>query len=120
MRRINPAHKQKGLLLDVDGTLRRTRSGAPYPCHPDDVELSLGTKDQLLKEGSAFLELEKRYLHRSGAIVWVRMKIALARDSSGSPLYFVVQIEDITEHKRANEKMRESEDRFRMIADSCP
>ena len=88
--------------------------------HPDDVELSLGTKDQLLKEGSAFLELEKRYLHRSGAIVWVRMKIALARDSSGSPLYFVVQIEDITEHKRANEKLRESEDRFRMIADSCP
>lgn len=39
VRRLNPAHKQKGLLLDVDGTLRRSRSGAAYPCHPDDVEI---------------------------------------------------------------------------------
>ncbi|MBG85404.1 MAG: oxidoreductase [Verrucomicrobiales bacterium] len=38
-RRPGPAHQNKGLLLDVDGTLRITKSGEIYPRHPDDVEL---------------------------------------------------------------------------------
>jgi histidinol-phosphate phosphatase family protein len=37
-----PAHTQKALLLDYDGTLRRTRSGAKYPTHPDDIEVLPG------------------------------------------------------------------------------
>ncbi len=38
-RRVDPSHNQKGLLLDVDGTLRKTISGNFYPKHPDDVQL---------------------------------------------------------------------------------
>lgn len=38
-RRFDPSHTGKGLLLDVDGTLRRTISGEVYPRHPDDVLL---------------------------------------------------------------------------------
>lgn len=42
-RAAQPAeYAQKGLLLDYDGTLRRTRSGAKYPTHPDDVEVLPG------------------------------------------------------------------------------
>jgi HAD superfamily hydrolase (TIGR01662 family) len=44
VRRLNPAHKQKGLLLDVDGTL--CRSGA---YHRDDVELLPGRFETLLR-----------------------------------------------------------------------
>ncbi len=39
IRRVDPAHTAKGLLLDVDGTLRTTISGEIYPRHPDDVQL---------------------------------------------------------------------------------
>lgn len=38
-RRPNPGWTNKGLILDVDGTLRITKSGEIYPRHPEDVEL---------------------------------------------------------------------------------
>jgi histidinol-phosphate phosphatase family protein len=37
----------KALLLDVDGTLRRTKSGEPYPTDPDDIELLPGRAEIL-------------------------------------------------------------------------
>ncbi len=43
------AHVEKGLLLDVDGTLRRTKSGELYPRHPDDVELIPGRREVLAR-----------------------------------------------------------------------
>jgi len=37
-----PEYTRRALLLDYDGTLRRTRSGEKYPTHPDDVEVLPG------------------------------------------------------------------------------
>jgi histidinol-phosphate phosphatase family protein len=44
VRRVDPLFTGKGLLLDVDGTLRKTRSGELYPRGPDDVELLPGRR----------------------------------------------------------------------------
>ncbi len=38
---------RRALFLDLDGTIRHTRSGAPYPAHPDDVQLLPGRKERL-------------------------------------------------------------------------
>lgn len=46
-RRPQPEHTEKGLLLDVDGTLRITKSGEIYPRSADDVELLPGRKEVL-------------------------------------------------------------------------
>ncbi|MDA8017566.1 MAG: HAD-IIIA family hydrolase [Thermoanaerobaculia bacterium] len=46
-RRSSDERMHRGLLLDVDGTLRKTRSGAPYPSEPDDVEILPGRKEVL-------------------------------------------------------------------------
>lgn len=48
-RRPQPAWTNKGLLLDVDGTLRRTISGELYPRSADDVELIPGRRDVLAR-----------------------------------------------------------------------
>ncbi len=42
-----PAFSKKGLLLDVDGTLRKTKSGEIYPTTPDDVELLPNRRETL-------------------------------------------------------------------------
>jgi histidinol-phosphate phosphatase family protein len=47
VRRVDPQFTGRGLLLDVDGTLRRTKSGEIYPRDPDDVELLPGRREVL-------------------------------------------------------------------------
>jgi PAS domain S-box-containing protein len=88
--------------------------------HPDDLEPVLGRMGQLLREPGTWLDGERRYIHRNGRTVWGRVRVSLVRDSAGKPLYFVTHAEDITERKRTEEALRESEERFRIMADGCP
>ncbi|MEO7326947.1 MAG: aldo/keto reductase [Minicystis sp.] len=47
VRRVDPAFVEKGLLLDVDGTLRKTKSGENYPRTPEDIEILPGRREVL-------------------------------------------------------------------------
>ncbi len=86
--------------------------------HPDDVSPSLQREERLRSEPGGSIEAEKRYIHRSGRVVWGRLRISLVRDGAGSPCYFVVHVEDITERKRTEGALRESQERNRMLANA--
>ena len=88
--------------------------------HPDDLGRSLQLLEQLSHRPAEFAEIEKRYIHRSGRIVWVRIRISRVQNAGGTTAYFVGHVEDITERKRTEEALHESEDRFRLMADACP
>ena len=88
--------------------------------HPDDRKPSLEIMEKLSHHPAEFAEIEKRYIHRSGTLVWGRTRISLVQNGGGSRAYFVVHVEDITERKRTEEALHESEDRFRLMADACP
>ena len=81
--------------------------------HPDDLEQDLDYVHQMLANEISFYQMEKRYIHRAGHVVWIHLSVSLVRDARGAPLYFVSQIEDITERKHATEALRQSEDRYR-------
>ncbi len=69
--------------------------------HPDDLELDLESLQQVLTGSIQAYQMEKRYYHSSGGIVWVLLSVSLVRASDGTPLHFVSQIEDVTQRKRA-------------------
>lgn len=88
--------------------------------HPDDRDADLKRGQRLLGGLTESVDVERRYMHRGGNEVWGRVRVSLVRDSAGRPSYSVVHVEDITKRKRSEEALRESEDRFRIMADSCP
>ena len=68
--------------------------------HPEDVDADLDNVRKLLAGQVRYYQLEKRYIHRDGHIVWVRLTASVVRDAARVPLHFVVQLEDITERKQ--------------------
>lgn len=86
----------------------------------DDVSTSLAYARQLLNREISACQLEKRYTHKLGHTVWVLLGVSLARDGTGKPLYFIAQIQDITERRRAGEALEQERRQLRNIIDSTP
>jgi PAS domain S-box-containing protein len=68
---------------------------------PDDLELDLTYLRKAIAGEISHYEIEKRYLHKDGRIVWALLTAALVRDASDKPLYFVSQVHDISERRQA-------------------
>lgn len=86
--------------------------------HPDDLEVDRQYEHKLTQALIENYHYEKRYLHKSGAIVWVFLSGSLVFDDTGQPLYYVAQIQDITHQKQAEEALRKSETMFRSIVET--
>ena len=69
--------------------------------HPEDLELDLLQVRQVLAGERLSYQMEKRYFHKEGRVVWALLSVSLIRDPQGKPLYFISQIQDITERKEA-------------------
>ena len=71
-------------------------------------------------EGGVPFRMEKRYIRPDGSVVWVDISVSAVKDPDGRPLYILGVCQDITERKQAEEALKESEQRFRNIADATP
>lgn len=80
--------------------------------HPDDLEPNLTLHQRLLRGEIDHFVIEKRFIHRSGQIVWGRLTASLVLDH-GQPLYVVGLVEDITEHKLTRERLSWTESLLR-------
>ncbi|HEY1253163.1 MAG TPA: PAS domain S-box protein [Terracidiphilus sp.] len=89
-------------------------------CHPDDMATALQRKEQFWKEKVNRTEFERRYIHCNGSVVWCRVSISFLTAGDGSPLCSVSHVENITERRHSEQLLRESEARFRNMADSSP
>ncbi|MEW6491122.1 MAG: PAS domain S-box protein [Cyanobacteriota bacterium] len=65
--------------------------------HPDDLETNLAFVNQLLADKIRVYHIEKRYVHKQGHIVWVLLSASIVRDPQGQPLYFIAQVQDISD-----------------------
>ena len=76
--------------------------------HPDDLEADLAFARQLLAGEIDTYQMEKRYFHKRGHVIWILLNASLVRDFSGNPLYFIAQIQDITLNKQVDEALQEN------------
>jgi PAS domain S-box-containing protein len=85
------------------------RTSFPEITHPDDRQQDAVQTAQLLRGELQRIERAKRYLRTDGTLLDVVVNVALVRDAGGGPRYFISQVEDVTERKRAEEALRLSE-----------
>lgn len=76
--------------------------------HPDDLATDFDCIHRLLTGESRFCQYEKRYFDKAGNTVWVLLTVSMVRGSRGEPLYFVPQIQDITQRRRAEADLAEA------------
>jgi two-component system, cell cycle sensor histidine kinase and response regulator CckA len=75
----------------------------------DDLAVERPLFDELVRGAREHYELDKRYVHRSGATVWTSVTVSLVRDRDGHPLFAVVLGDDITERRRLQEQFLQAQ-----------
>ncbi|HYX40521.1 MAG TPA: EAL domain-containing protein, partial [Pyrinomonadaceae bacterium] len=73
--------------------------------HPDDLGAALANIKQLLKGHMPTYQMEKRYLHKQGHMVWVLWSVSRVRDRHTDAVHLIFQVQDITDRKRAEERL---------------
>ncbi|WP_243369395.1 PAS domain-containing protein [Microvirga solisilvae] len=87
--------------------------------HPEDVGRIEKAIDHAIATGEKYTQ-QYRLLHKDGTIRWVEAQGQCLYDETGKPLRFPGAAVDITKAKQADLAIRESEARFRNLADNAP
>ncbi len=88
--------------------------------HPKDSAKEVEfVRKMLLGEINTY-QLEKRYINKSGKIIWALLSSSVVKDESGRIKYFVGQILDITQRKEIEEQLKKSENRFSKAFNAAP
>jgi signal transduction histidine kinase len=72
--------------------------------HPDDVRADVELAERLFKREMPFYRTQKRYVKKSGDIIWINLTASIILGSDGRPLHGLAMVEDITEIKRTQEE----------------
>ncbi len=72
--------------------------------YPEDLTTDLEYQE-MVAENRDRLELEKRFQHKDGRLVWTHISVSLIYDTNNQPEFFLTIIEDITERKQTELKL---------------
>ncbi len=82
------------------------RSNFQTITHADDVGNDLANLYRLIQGETPTCQVEKRYVHKLGQVVWAMNSVSLVHDSEDKPAHFIFQIQDISERKRAESALQ--------------
>ncbi|MES1216385.1 MAG: PAS domain S-box protein, partial [Bacteroidota bacterium] len=88
--------------------------------YPETISNDIDFLEKAGKGQSETYRTEKRYYHKDGSIIWINLNVSLVKDNQGCPLYFVSQIEDISEKKKISEQLKEKESLLRIFIQHSP
>ena len=73
--------------------------------HPDDEDADSHLFADLMSGARDSYEIEKRYIHKDGHVVWGLLHVGVVRDEDGGVQSIVGQVNDITARKLAEEQL---------------
>ncbi len=89
--------------------------------HPDDLRLSKEFLRKLVRGEMDSGKIEKRYVTKAGGMIWAIVNVSCVRSSGGeNTLYFITQFQNITERKKMEDALRDSESRYRQLVELAP
>ena len=74
--------------------------------HPEDLNADLDLVNDLLSGRCETYQLEKRYIHKDGHVVYAFLSVSLIRNPDGTPRFFISQIQNITELKKIQQNLQ--------------
>ena len=89
--------------------------------HPEDIAMNVENNKLLMAGKIKEYTIEKRYIRKDGQIIWCKLTVSpLWSPGETPPVYLHIAVmEDISERKRAEEELRQSEERFRLLAENA-
>ncbi|MDB5323472.1 MAG: domain S-box protein [Phycisphaerales bacterium] len=109
-------------LCDIVGRTREELLQTTFQeiTYPDDLSVSFEQFTPFTRGERNDYAYQKRYVRKDGSLVWVEIFGTLQRDAAGKPAYAIAMIQDISERKRLEQELRESEHRWRSLTEALP
>ena len=85
--------------------------------HPADFKFQLSLLTKLKANELSHIEIDNRYLHKTGKIVWVRLLVRMVRNHAGESIYYLPMMVDITEWKQAEAALEKESSIHAALAD---
>jgi PAS domain S-box-containing protein len=112
--RVNPA------LCDILGYTRHELSKLTFQdiTHPDDLDADLTLAERLARGELDRYTLEKRYVRGDGSQVWATLTGSVVRTADGAADFFIAVVEDISQRKELEARLKGAEAHMRAVIDS--
>lgn len=72
-----------------------------YIIHPNDLNNLQVYIQQLLNDQIKVHQSEQQCFKKNGDLLWIMSTLSLIRDNEGKPIYFIIQVQDITLQKKS-------------------
>ncbi len=108
-------------LCDMLGYSREEMLKKKWPdlTHPDDLDVNLNALTRVLSGKIDGYNLEKRLIHRNGDIIHVSIASKCTRNPDGTVIKLLSLVQNITERKKTEESIRESELKYRTVVENA-